>query len=78
MVMPTWEQFMATVLRALADGETRSRRWLYDNVAAEAELTDEERARILKSGQPMYENRIGWATSHLTRIGGLDRPARGQ
>ncbi|GAA1743452.1 restriction endonuclease [Nostocoides vanveenii] len=78
MVMPTWDQFMATVLRALADGETRSRRWLYDNVAAEAELTDEERARILKSGQPMYENRIGWATSHLTRIGGLDRPARGQ
>ena len=66
---------MATVLRALADGETRSRRWLYDNVAAEAELTDEERARILKSGQPMYENRIGWA-SHRLRTGGLDRPAR--
>lgn len=78
MVMPTWDQFMAPVLRVLTDGETRSRRWLYDRVADDTSLTEEERATTLKSGQLMYENRIGWATSHLNRVGGLDRPTRGR
>lgn len=78
MVMPTWDQFMAPVLRVLTDGETRSRRWFYDRVADDTSLTEEERATTLKSGQLMYENRIGWATSHLNRVGGLDRPSRGR
>lgn len=78
VAMPTWDQFMAPVLRVLRDGQVRRRRELYGIVADEERLSDEQRADVLSSGQFRYENRIGWATSYLTRVGALERPARGQ
>jgi restriction system protein len=32
----------------------------------------------LSSGQQVVANRIGWATSYLTRVGALERPSRGR
>lgn len=78
MAVPSWDQFMAPVLRLLLDGQVRQRRDLYALVADALSLTEEQRTELLNSGQVKYENRIGWATSYLTRVGALDRPARGQ
>jgi|SRR5690625_1456499 len=78
MAIPKWHEFMAPVLRVLTDGEVRRRRELYEMVELEVALDDEQRSELLSSGQRKHENRIGWATSYLNRVGALDRPARGQ
>ncbi len=78
MPIPTWDAFMAPVLRVMTDGAVRKRRELYTMVADAELLGDEDRAETLQSGQLKFENRIGWATSYLNRVGALDRPARGQ
>lgn len=77
MSMPTWDGFMAPVLRALLDGETHHRRDLYEQVADAVGLTAEERDETLNSGQLRFKNRIGWATSYLNRAGAVERPSRG-
>lgn len=77
MTVPTWDEFMIPVLRVLLDGEVRKRRDLYVMVAEAETLTEEETSKTLASGQLKYQNRIGWATSYLTRVNALERPARG-
>jgi restriction system protein len=76
--LPTWQQFMVPVLRVLSDGEVRSRRELYDLVARETHLTDEQRAEVLNSGERRFENRISWALFYLVKANAVVRPARGQ
>lgn len=75
--MPTWDQFMISVLRVFADGTVRSRREAHPLVAAEAGLSDAQTSELLGSGQPKYMNRIGWGMSFLARTNALSRPARG-
>ncbi|MGC0143919.1 restriction endonuclease [Pseudactinotalea sp. Z1732] len=76
--MPTWDEFMAPVLRALIDGRTLRLRELREAVMAAEQIPEDQRAELLPSGQPKVENRIGWAASYLNRVGALERPARGQ
>ena len=75
--MPTWEEFISPTLRAMADGQTRTRREIHPLVAEVAKLSDSQRAVTLASGQLLYANRIGWGLSLLTKTGALARPARG-
>ena len=75
-VMPTWDQFMVPILKALSDGKIRSRRELYDLVARDTRLTDQQRAEVLDSGEPRYENRISWAITYLIKANALMRPSR--
>lgn len=75
--LPTWDQLMIPVLRVLADGQVRTRRELYDQVAAAEGLTDEQKAVVLDSGQIKYQNRIGWAVTYLVKAGAIRRPSRG-
>ncbi len=76
--LPTWDQLMIPVLKVLADGQVRSRRQLYDEVAAAERLTQEQKAINLDSGQAKYENRIGWAVTYLAKAKAIYRPSRGQ
>lgn len=75
--MPTWEGFMVPCLEALRDGSTRTRREMNALAADVVGLTDDQRAIVISSGQPMYANRIGWALSQLARVGALSKPSRG-
>ena len=74
--MPTWNQFMIPVLKVLSDGQTRSRRVVYDLVARETYLTEGQRAEVLDSGERRYENRISWAMTYLGKANALERPSR--
>lgn len=78
MAVPTWDQFMAPVLRILLDGQVRRSRELHVVVADAMSLNSEQRTELLNAGDLKYKNRVGWATSYLTRVGALERPARGQ
>lgn len=68
---------MTPCLAVLSDGSTRSRRVMNALAADSVGLSDDQRATVLSSGQPMYANRIGWALSFLARVGALSRPSRG-
>lgn len=74
--MPTWDQFMVPILKVMSDGKIRSRRELYDLVARDTRLTDEQRAEVLDSGEPRHENRISWAITYLIKANALVRPSR--
>lgn len=75
--LPTWEGFMVPCLQVLSDGSTHSRREMAKLAADVVGLSEEQRAVVLNSGEPMYANRIGWALSQLARVGALTRPSRG-
>lgn len=75
--IPTWEAFMIPTLRVMNDGIERTRQEIYPLVAKDMGLTDEQMQLVLNSGQVTYHNRTGWGLSFLTKIGALDRPARG-
>ena len=68
---------MAPTLRVLSDGAVRTRRDIRSLVARERHLTEEQMTETLASGQPTFENRIGWGLSFLTNVGALARPSRG-
>ncbi len=76
--IPTWEEFIFPALRALSDGTNRSRRELSPLVSSVAGISEAQKKELLQTGQPIYQNRIGWALSLLTKVGALDRPSRGQ
>jgi restriction system protein len=78
MPVPTWQEFMVPTLEVLRDGQVRRLRELYALVANKVGLSESERAERLSAGDIKHENRIGWATSYLTRVAALDRPSRGQ
>lgn len=78
MAMPSWDGFMAPVLRQLTDGDTVRAREMYELVADAVGLTDEERQETIGSGQLRLHNRVGWATSYLARVGAVERPSRGR
>lgn len=75
--LPTWNQFMVPILKALSDGQVRNRRELYDLVARETRLNDDQRAEVLDSGERRYENRISWAITYLVKANAVVRPYRG-
>jgi restriction system protein len=77
-VMPTWDEFMVPVLRVLADGGVRALREIRDATTAAVGLSDDQLAEESASGYSKATNRIGWAASYLSRVGALDRPARGR
>lgn len=78
MSIPKWHEFMAPILRVMADGVTRDRSEITEAASDEVALTSAEREITLTTGQPMYANRVGWAISHLTKAGALVRPERGR
>jgi hypothetical protein len=74
--MPTWDGFLVYILRYLSDGAVRGLSEIRQGVMNLAELTGEQRAEQLPSGQSKADNRIGWAVSYLTRVGAIERPPR--
>lgn len=77
MSLPSWYDFNVPVLRALLDGELLPIRQLRQKVADAVQLTEEQRAITIPSGQFTYESRISWAASYLNRVDALERPQRG-
>lgn len=75
--MLTWEGFLIPILRAMEDGNIRSRREIPPIVADNLKLPDELRQVLISSGKPMYADRIGWAVSFRFRNGALERARRG-
>lgn len=76
-IVPTWPALVVPVLTVLKSGEIMHRKNLFDAAAQVAGLGPVARAETLTSGGFRYEQRIGWALSHLSKAGWVDRPSRG-
>lgn len=76
--VPIWPTFVRPVLQVLSEGETITRRELTRRAMDLAGLSDEARAETLESGGLRADGRVGWAITHLTKAGWIERPARAQ
>lgn len=78
MTMPDFQTLMRPVLEAHPPNEIISRSPLREGLAQVFELTDEERAELLPSGNTKrFNNRLAWTLTHLAKAGTLERPSRG-
>jgi restriction system protein len=79
MTVPTYDQFIAPLLRHLAarpDGANIAE--ACEALADGLKLSAEDRAELLPSqAQAVYRNRIGWAHDRLKRAGLSESPRRG-
>lgn len=77
MAIPDFQTIMRPLLENLADGEIRRNRETNDHLAQHFQLTEDELAEMLPSGYArLFENRIGWAKTHLKGAGLIEAPSR--
>lgn len=78
MAVPTYDKFIEPVLRFLAQNPGGVRARDAHEAAADAlGLTDADRLLAVPTGQPLYNNRAGWAHDRLKRAGLSASPKRG-
>jgi restriction system protein len=70
MPIPDFQNIMLPLLELLRDGAPHHVQELRPMLEASFHLTEEERNEILPSGnQKRFDNRIGWARTHLKKAG---------
>ncbi len=78
MPIPDFQKIMLPLLKYASDGEEHSLREAIEGLADEFNLSQEERKELLPSGQQaIFDNRVGWARTHLKKAGLLTDPKRG-
>lgn len=76
--IPDFQSMMLALLEIMSDGNVHTLAQLRDEVAAKFDLTPSQREVLLPSGtQPVFDNRVAWASVHLERAGLLERVKRG-
>ena len=77
MPIPDFQSLMRPLLEAHADGKEHLNRDLVAKLGERFGVTEEERREMLPSGGArLFDNRIGWAKSHITQAGLLSAPRR--
>lgn len=77
MPIPDFQSLMRPLLEAHSDGAEHKNRDLVDSLAIRFNLTEEERREMLPSGRAkLFDNRVGWAKSHISKAGLLQSPRR--
>jgi restriction system protein len=77
MPIPDFQSLMRPLLQAHADGKEHLNRDLVAQLGEQFGLAEEERREMLPSGGArLFDNRIGWAKSHITQAGLLISPRR--
>lgn len=78
MAIPDFQTIMRPLLEHLADGAVKSTRETIDVLSKHFQLTNEEIAELLPSGQQsVFTNRVAWAKAYLKKAGLLESPSRG-
>lgn len=78
MAIPDFQTIMLPLLRLCSDGKAVAVVERRKQLADHFKLTKEELAEPLPSGtQPVFSNRVAWASVYLFRSGLLTRPRRG-
>jgi restriction system protein len=78
MPIPDYQSLMLPLLRLARDDETHHFRASVEALAQQFKLSETERKELLPSGkQPIFDNRVGWAKTYLTKAGLIESPKRG-
>jgi restriction system protein len=78
MKIPDFQSIMLPLMEIAADKTIHPFRDVINQLIEQFELTEEEKKELLPSGkQPIFENRTGWAKTHLKKAGLLIYPKRG-
>lgn len=78
MAIPDFQSIMRPLLEAHSDGKEHRNRDLVALLADHFDLDDEDRREMLPSGTSrLFDNRIGWAKTHIRQAGLLASPRRG-
>lgn len=77
MAIPDFQSIMRPMLEHLADREVHTNRQTNEYLADYFKLSEEELSEMLPSGYArLFDNRIGWAKTHLKGAGLIEAPAR--
>jgi len=78
MAISVFQQIMLPLLKLLEDQQEHSLRQIIDLLTNQFKLTPEEQHELLPSGkQAIFDNRVGWARTHLKKAGLLESTRRG-
>lgn len=75
-MIPDYQSIMLPLLQLVSDNEEHKYRDLIENLALKFNVTEAERKELLASGSPIFNNRVGWATTYLKKAGLLESPKR--
>lgn len=76
-MIPDFQSIMLPLLSALSDGEEHVYKDIVRQLADHYDLSEEERQELLPSGtQPIFSNRVGWASTYLKKAGLIESPKR--
>jgi len=78
VAIPDYQSLMLPLLKFASDGREHSLRETIDGLAEVFGLTEDERKELLPSGQQrVFDNRVSWARTYLTKAGLLQKTRRG-
>lgn len=78
MAIPPFQDVMRPMLAVLSDGDEHRFGDVIDSLGGEFGLTDDERAvKIPSGGARLFDNRCGWAMTHMAKAGLVERTRRG-
>ncbi|MGK7932309.1 MAG: restriction endonuclease [Microcystaceae cyanobacterium] len=78
MTIPDFQTIMLPLLKYTGDKQEHSLRETIEYLADSFHLSDAERRQLLPSGQqPTFDNRVGWARTHLKKAGLIETTRRG-
>lgn len=77
MPIPDFQSIMLPLISFTADGNEHSLREAIEHLSVKFGLSPEEQQEMLPSGaQTIFDNRVGWAKTHLMKAGLLESPRR--
>lgn len=78
MTLPDFQAWFMPLLHQIKDGDAHKLAALYEELADQMNLSEQDRREKLPSGKQLtYRNRIGWARTYLKKAGLIESPSRG-
>ena len=78
MSIPDFQTIMLPLLEVARDGQEHYIHDAADKLSLNFKLTEEEKTKLLPSGQqPRFFNRVSWARTYLKKAGLIEYPKRG-
>jgi restriction system protein len=78
MPIPGFQKLMLPLLKATGDSQEHTFSGVIEILATQFGLTEEERKELLPSGISRFDNRVGWARTHLKKAGLIESTERGK
>src|SRR5881392_875116 len=78
MAVPDFQTLMLPLLKLASDCQEHTLTEAVEQLAQQFQLSDEDRAELLKSGQPRLYNRVGWTSTYLKKAGLLQAVGPGR